>query len=79
MSEGFSEEQQRAIEEYYRQNYSGARDGNNAAGEPLNKFDIFAEPPRVGARNAIERSISDLPEIMEAEMKSKSSIEVIVF
>ena len=78
MSEKFSEEQQRAIKEYYFQNYSGARDKNNALGEPLHEFNIFAEPPRRGAKNAIERWMSDLPETMEAEMKSEGAIGVII-
>ena len=78
MSERFSEEQQRAIRDHYLQNDSGARDGNNAMGEPLYKFDIFANPPRVGARNAIERWMSDLPEVMETEMNSESAIGVVI-
>lgn len=74
MYERFSEEQREAIRKYYLQNYSGARDGNNARGEPLNKFDIFAKPPRVGAKNAIERCMADLPEIVKAELKNKRSV-----
>ena len=78
MSERFSEEQQRAIKEYYLQNHSGARGGNNALGEPLHEFNIFAEPPRRGAKNAMEKWMSDLPQVMETEMKSEGAIGVII-
>lgn len=78
MTERFSEEQQKAIKEYYLLNYSGARDKNNALGEPLHEFNIFAEPPRRGAKNAMEKWMSDLPEIMEAEMKSEGAITVMI-
>jgi len=78
MTERFSEEQQRAIKEYYLQNYSGARDKNNALGEPLHEFNIFAKPPRRGAKNAMERWMSDLPQVMETEMKSEGDIGVII-
>jgi len=71
----FTEKQKREIRTYYFQ--QAPRDGISAMGEPLSDFDLFAEPPRVGARDAIERWM-DLPEIIQMEMSSMENLGVII-
>lgn len=77
MSEQFSEAKQAAIRSYHNQQ-RGVVKGNNLQGEPLSSFDIFAETPRPGARNVIERWMVDLPQVTQMEMSSQSGISVVI-
>ena len=83
MTEDFSSKQQAAIRAYYAQR-EGPRVGENAKGEPLGQFDIFADPPRTGARDTIERYMTDLPKSIQMQMElertrgPRTGVDVIV-
>lgn len=56
----------------------GSSEGTNAQGEPLADFNLFAETPRAGARNAIERWMVDLPAIIRMGISSKRGLGVTI-
>lgn len=72
----FTAKKKWGIEKYYFQQKRGSSEGVNAQGESLATFDLFAEPPRAGAKNAIERWMVDLPETVDMEMSSAKGLSV---
>lgn len=70
MVKNLSLREKTAIETYYLQR-NGPRDGINSEGEPLAVFDLFAETPRRGAKNPLERWMTDLPEVIQEQISAE--------